>query len=1077
VASKNGGGHRSPASERGFPTLSTSTGTAEPPAPAHADNATVVLRAVSAAPGEHFHSGTRDGSPDGHARSSSARLPRKREHPLLRWFGRVLRWVFVSAVSARFGTVVIVLALARMVPPSDLGAFAVAIVALLVVRAVAGLGVSRAIEEWRGDPQEIAPTAMTISLAAGLASYVGCYVAAPAFAAAMGAPAAARAVRLLVLSTVICGAAAGPRGVLQRRAPRSRVMVDQAGNWVGVAVTVALAAARLGPMSLALGAIAGSLLSAGLFAGLAPGSVRIGFSRHMAAELLRAALPFAASSTLICAITSADLVVIGRLLHPRLLGFYVLALCCASWPAALLSQPVRQAAPAALARFRRSPKIAGSVFASSARLLASLTLPTCMLIANLAGPLIHVLYGPSWAPTARVLVWLAPLAVLQVFYEVAHDFFVVLASTRRALIFQLSWLTALVPTLVAGARHFGIVGVALLELAVAAVMLAAWYLEELRPAGVRPGRYVVWLKAALAAAAGLIAFRALRMIHDDGTELAIGCALTLAVICLLVYRMRAVLAALRRAAASVAAGPWAVGGLSGLAPSSVFELTRYPVLSGVPSAAAARAFQPTTQSLSSKIRAGARWSMLNVVVLRLSGSIISAFLARTVFDPRVWGLYAVSQVVLTLLLSANELGVCAAIIRWDGDVRTVARTILTFSVATSTVIYAGLYVFAPDIARLLGSPAATEVVRVLCICVIIDGFAGVPAALITRQFAQRRQMACDSINFLVSTGVMLPLAFTGHGAMSFAWGAVAGCTVATVMYNVLAPGVLPGWNTGDARRALQFGLPLAGAALLTLGVFNVDSMIVGATLGPVMLGLYALAFNISNWPVSVISLAVTRVSFAGFSRVASSQQRLTGSFTRALAVLMALAVPACVLLATLAEPLVHAVYGQRWIAAAPVLSLLAILGLLRVAATLAYDYLAAAGKRHLLMWIQALWLGALIPALLIGARTRGIFGVGAGHVLVAAGVVGPVFLWALTRTGVTVRSMAGACIRPVVGGILMTVVSLVTIRVAGSGLAGLAAATGAALAVYVPAVFPMRVLLRSPLPGDAATELSEAGAA
>jgi len=352
--------------------------------------------------------------------------------------------------------------------------------------------------------------------------------------------------------------------------------------------------------------------------------------------------------------------------------------------------------------------------------------------------------------------------------------------------------------------------------------------------------------------------------------------------------------------------------------------------------------------------------------------------------------------------------------------------------------------------------------------VIIDGFATVPLALLTREFAQGRRMLVDILNFVVSTAVTLWLAFSGHGAISFAWGSLAGCTVALITAVIAAPYVvLPGWNTRDARQLLQFGLPLAGAGLLTLGVVNVDSAIVGATLGPAMLGLYQLAFNISSWPVSSISQAVERVSFAGFSRVADSVKALSSAFTRSMGLLMALTVPACVLLATLARPLIHAIYGERWVPAAHALSLLAILGLMRVAYGLINDCMAANGRRNTLMGVQALWLAALVPVLLIGARLRGITGVSIGHVAVAALLVGPAFLWAMSRSGIPVRSIFRACLRPFLGGVLMAVVSLAVIHYTGEGWTGLLAAGTAAMVVYLPIIYPMRKLIRSAPPdGD-----------
>ena len=142
---------------------------------------------------------------------------------------------------------------------------------------------------------------------------------------------------------------------------------------------------------------------------------------------------------------------------------------------------------------------------------------------------------------------------------------------------------------------------------------------------------------------------------------------------------------------------------------------------------------------------------------------------------------------------------------------------------------------------------------------------------------------------------------------------------------------------------------------------------------------------------------------------------LSEAFTRALSLLMALAVPACVLLATLADPLIQAIYGHRWTPAAHTLSLLAIFGLMRVAYSLMYDCMAAARRQNALLGVQALWLTALIPVLLVGARLRGITGVAGGHLVVATVLVGPAFVWALSRTGLSVQAMLRAVWRPAAG--------------------------------------------------------------
>ncbi len=470
--------------------------------------------------------------------------------------------------------------------------------------------------------------------------------------------------------------------------------------------------------------------------------------------------------------------------------------------------------------------------------------------------------------------------------------------------------------------------------------------------------------------------------------------------------------------------------------------------------------------LGRRVASAARWSVLNTVVIRAGTFVTGVVLARYLLGPREWGLYAIGMLVLAVLLSANELGVSLALVRWDGDVRAFAPTVMTLSVGFSVVLYGAAYVSAPVLAAALGSPDATTLLRVLCFAVVIDAVACVPAGVLTRRFAQGPRMAIDLANFVVSTAVTIGLAFAGVGAMSFAWGALAGNATSLVGAALAAPGMLRfGWDRAQARELLRFGLPLAGASLVVLAVLNVDSAVVGAVLGPTALGLYQVAFNMSSWPVRTVSEAARRVSFAGFSRLAHSPADLADGFSAALRLLMAVAVPLCVLLATLAEPIIRTIYGQRWVGAATALQFLALLGLVRIAFELAYDCLGAAGRRVGLLLVQAWWLVTLVPVLLALAHRYGIEGVGAGHVLVAGLLVAPVCLVALARAGIPPRAVARACALPLAGGLAAAATAVLVHWLAGDTFAGLLSAGAAALLVYAVTILPVIRALVGRRPG------------
>lgn len=51
--------------------------------------------------------------------------------------------------------------------------------------------------------------------------------------------------------------------------------------------------------------------------------------------------------------------------------------------------------------------------------------------------------------------------------------------------------------------------------------------------------------------------------------------------------------------------------------------------------------------------------------MRLGNFATGIILARFFLGPEAWGVYGIAQTVLLVLLSANELGVSLAIVRWE----------------------------------------------------------------------------------------------------------------------------------------------------------------------------------------------------------------------------------------------------------------------------------------------------------------------------------------------------------------------------------------------------------------------------
>jgi O-antigen/teichoic acid export membrane protein len=469
-----------------------------------------------------------------------------KEHTLASRAGRALGLNLLNTIVSRVGTFAIGIALARILGPEEFGTFAVALLALTAVLSFNELGVSLAIVRWPGDPREIAPTVTTLCTISSLIFFLATVALAPTFCAAMGAPDAVDVVIVLAFSVVINGLVATPAALLQRefRAGR-RMLVDQVMSWLGAFVSIAGALAGWGAMSLGVGRIVGAVAGAALFLSYEP--IRFGFDRTIMRRLLRFGLPLAGSSIVLFSVVYVDQFLVGAVIGPVALGFYVLAFNVSNWPVNIFSRPVREVSPAAFARLQGDPPALRSAFLSSVGLLTAITLPVCLVLTGAAGPIVRVVYGPEWAPAAAALGWLGLLAGLRILFELFYDFFVVLGSSRVVFTVQLIWLIALVPALYAGARLGGIAGAAAAHVAVAFAVVLPLYLVELQRANIgwRPLALRVAAPVACGVGAAFVALTASELISLDLLALGVAGAGVLGALALGARRMRATVRQLR----------------------------------------------------------------------------------------------------------------------------------------------------------------------------------------------------------------------------------------------------------------------------------------------------------------------------------------------------------------------------------------------------------------------------------------------------------------------------------------------------------------------------------------------------
>lgn len=467
---------------------------------------------------------------------------------------------------------------------------------------------------------------------------------------------------------------------------------------------------------------------------------------------------------------------------------------------------------------------------------------------------------------------------------------------------------------------------------------------------------------------------------------------------------------------------------------------------GAPPAPAA---QPHA-GLADLVRKGAFWSAASSVLMRFANVGLMAVVARIV-DPEHLGLFALAMVVQAFIASVAELGVASAVARSDLDPDRIAPTVTTIAIVVSGGLAAAMAIFAQPLANALNAPEAAASLRILAISVALVGPFAVPGAQLQREFRQGRLFLANVVSFVPSSAVLVLVALQGDGAVAFAWSRVVGqLVVGVIMVASVSRLYRPGFSARELGPLVAFGLPLAGANLLSQLVVNVDYVVVGRVVDVEAVGVYMLAFNVAGWATAAIGSMLNGVVLPAFSRARSDPGRLPGIVAQATRSVAVIACLISAMTAALAAPLIRVLYGSRWGAAAPVLSVLAVYGVVAVLSLLFANITIAMGRTGVLLAVQVAALVALTPLMVVFVRLWGIRGAGLAHVVVACGVTLPVYLLALRRaTGSELRRLALAVLPPVVAGVAAFLVAHVVGDLLTSPVAQVVLGGSCGTAVYV----------------------------
>jgi O-antigen/teichoic acid export membrane protein len=173
---------------------------------------------------------------------------------------------------------------------------------------------------------------------------------------------------------------------------------------------------------------------------------------------------------------------------------------------------------------------------------------------------------------------------------------------------------------------------------------------------------------------------------------------------------------------------------------------------------------------------------------------------------------------------------------------------------------------------------------------------------------------------------------------------------------------------------------------------------------------------------------ISRVLFAGFSKMSGDARRLARGFLDSFGVIAFLGMPIAVGIALTAYQIVAIFLGERWLPIVPLIQILTLYGLLNLPSANTGAVYLAMGRTDLFFWRNVPSVIVLVPGLIIGAQRYGTEG--AAWALVASAAVNFIVnFWMIRKqVGIRLRDIGAVSWRPAVATAVMFAAVMMTER-------------------------------------------------
>lgn len=325
-------------------------------------------------------------------------------------------------------------------------------------------------------------------------------------------------------------------------------------------------------------------------------------------------------------------------------------------------------------------------------------------------------------------------------------------------------------------------------------------------------------------------------------------------------------------------------------------------------------------------------------------TLVSTLILARLLSPYEFGLIGTVAIFVSVSDMIVEAGFGAALVQKKNISDKDYSTVFIFNILISLLLYIILFIAAPKIASYYNNEVYTLIIRLLGLKLILNAITLTQRVHLLRALNFKKQTQINLIAVVLSVVISIVMAYYDYGV----WALVAQTVlysffVSILMFIYVRFIPLLYFSKQSFKELFGFGGKIILNSILRTAYDDIFGFIITKKYSTNLTGNYTQANRLTSFPNSIFSSLYDNAGFPILSRI-NNELEFKNKVSLINKGVFLIAMPLLLLIPFQANNIVEIVLGEKWLAAAPILSILSVSLLTSLISIFSTNILKAKGK-------------------------------------------------------------------------------------------------------------------------------------